>query len=143
MTSRGRRQSLTASFGCGEAGCAETGHFSYSRRDGYAELYDRHGAGRWRCIRHYRPDDVLSPARPAREVAFVLGPVGDAPGLYWVPENSTRMASAFASGPGWKAFASDFPAGTRIVCRVEAVPPAKMSDPGGRTSPEGEPPSKE
>lgn len=124
------KRSKTVSFRCGHAradgvACDEFGHYSYDNREEGVRLQTRYGGGQWRCMRHSRPEEVLTPDNRAREVTFVLGPdtKGRAPGLYWHPQGVPGIVSGFASGTGWKAFAEDWPAGTVIRVRVDVEAP--------------------
>ena len=75
----------------------------------------------WRCTRHMRPDEVLSTDDTARESVLE---VRDRPNLgpRWMPlGGETGGGNGFITGPGFKAFAKDFPAGARLVvtARIE------------------------
>lgn len=112
----------TTSFSCVEPGCNEVGHYRYANREEAKWLCARYD-GTWRCVRHTAPAEVLSLAAPVREVVLVSRALDGAPGLYWVREDGTGLKSGFAHGPGWKAYTTDFPEGTRIVLRAEVVAP--------------------
>ena len=122
-----RRGDHTASYRCPESGCPEVGRFAYSNREQGKRLESSYGGGKWRCVRHTTPDEVLSPTNRARQVVMVLGKSEGAPGLYWSRTDGRGLVSGFAHGMGWKAFAGDFPEGTRIVTRVEVVLPGSVN----------------
>ncbi len=98
----------------------EVGRYAYSNREQGARLDRSYGGGKWRCVRH--SEHVLSPSNLTREVTITAGPSAGVTGLFW-HGHPMGLVSGFAYGPGWKAFAGDFPEGTRIVVRVEAVLP--------------------
>lgn len=104
---------------CAHEGCPERAHFEYTSR---REQQD-HGKSLqqrpWRCVRHSRPDAVLSPESPVRETVLVSHE--ETYGLFWRAEGREKGGSGFVYGDGFKAFAKDFPAGTRltITARVE------------------------
>lgn len=113
------KRGKVASYVCASQPCGETGYFSYSNREQGMDLQRRY-SGKWKCIRHTKPEEVLTRANPHREMikTLTLGPSGNGPGLYWIPQDGGGMVSGFAYGDGWKAFHEDFPAGTRIVVRT-------------------------
>jgi hypothetical protein len=54
--------------------------------------------------------------------------------LFWFPEGGPRTGSGFQHGPGFRAFANDFPVGTRLIvtARLELPCPtaAIYAEPG-------------
>ena len=106
-------------FPCGHPGCTEHGHYSSSTRADQADLQRRYGNKQWRCVRHTRPDEVLSMQRRVIRTEMASG--SEPHGIYW-------GHSGFVSGPGFKAFAKDFPPGTIIAVTAEIIPP--HSEPG-------------
>lgn len=103
---------------CSVADCGECGLFNFENR---AE-YDNHCATRkeWKCVRHTDPESVLSETNQK---------------IVWTSEPSGRSASypnltepffgssGFIYGNGYKAYACDFPVGTRIRVTAEVLPP--------------------
>ena len=122
-----RRSDKVTSYRC-PSPCPEVGRFSYGHRDEGMDLERRYGGGKWRCVRHTDPEAVLSPSNLTREVTFTLGPSPNGPGLYWLPSHG-GLVSGFTHGPGWKAFREDFPEGTVLRVRVEAVLPGDAGRP--------------
>jgi len=102
-------------FKCSHEGCTEYAHYEADNRAHAFELERRYGRGQWRCVRHSQPEDVLSTERRqiVREIAVT--PINA--GLYW------GKGSSFAHGPGFKAFAEDFPIGTVLRITAEIVLP--------------------
>lgn len=80
----------------------------------------------WLCVRHSRPDAVLSNESPAKRQVLVS--YEEPYGRFWRPEGSEKGGSGFAHGPGFKAFADDFPAGTRLVVESRLEFPAGEPD---------------
>ena len=79
----------------------------------------------WLCGRHNEPDRLLSMTHllvvcemKAVKVAYSGG--GFLDGLFWV---GGKITSGFTSGDGYKAFASDFPEGTRLEVTARVVLP--------------------
>lgn len=112
-----RRYPLRVS--CGYKGCRENGHYEAENRAHYTELLEKYGNGKWRCVRHIKPEEVLSPTNLRRQHEIVSEHSyyeGKSIGLYW---NRFDMVS----GPGFKAYANDFPEGTKIIVTAEIVLP--------------------
>ena len=117
------------SLPCAHAGCRESGHYTVESRAAEKEQRARYRNGWW-CTRHHaRPETVLSRDNLVREVELVLKPVfveGKSLGLFWHGEGQ----SGFVFGPGFRAFAEDFPEGTRIVVTTRVILPESV-DMGG------------
>lgn len=105
---------------CIHEGCVERALYVFStlreKRDTMESLRRRGG---WRCIRHTEPDEMLSTETPERRQVLVCRE--ESHGRFWGREGSARLESGFAHGPGFKVFAGDFPAGTRliVIARIE------------------------
>jgi hypothetical protein len=111
----------TATAQCQESGCAERGHFGYDTkravRDGAAYR------NRWRCVRHTSPNEVLSLANRERSAVLVATRVEHLPNdLFWGGSNG------FAHGPGFKAWAKDFPEGARLEITARIVLPSEREE---------------
>lgn len=121
----------TRRFRCAEAvnGCTEVGFYEFdTQRD--AREYDlRYAKTPWRCTRHTRPDEVLTAGQSRRTTVLVATRLRDLKPLFWVPEGGTT-GSGFSYGPGYKAYANDFPEGTRLVVTAALEPPAAPPDLG-------------
>lgn len=110
------RREWTFTGTCGHEGCAERFTYRYpTRRDlvGSFEVKN-YSDGRWRCTRHTRPDEVLSASNPTTTHELVLEQR---------PHGKFFGNFGFVSGPGFKAFASDFPPGTKIIVTTQVVLP--------------------
>ncbi|TCL70596.1 hypothetical protein [Rhizobium sp. BK251] len=112
-----RRPSI-ARFKCGHPGCEEYARYEADNRQHYIDLDRRYGNGQYRCVRHSQPDSVLSldNIKIVDEMTVFEQPHG----LYWGKESAS---SGFAHGPGFKAFATDFPPGTRLRVTAEVILP--------------------
>lgn len=99
----------TVRFKCGHEGCNEFAIYDTYDRKHSIELQKRYGNGKWRCSRHSHPEEVLSLTNLSR--TKVLTAFKEPSGLYWGQE---KGSSGFTFGPGFKAYADDFPEGTII-----------------------------
>lgn len=121
-----RRQYLSR-FQCGHDGCGEAQTYESTTRADQADQYRRYGNGKWRCVRHIRPDEVLSLTNRTRTDETVserrFSDSGRDIGLYFGHFGSV-------SGPGFKAFARDFPEGTILRVTAEIIPPTIEPPPG-------------
>lgn len=118
-----RRGPYITTLVCDEKGCNERAHYSYrtlaEQRDGQ---HFRKGMKPWKCSRHNRPEQVLTPSNRERtHVAVAEFGKGEyiKDKLFWTGEGD--LTSGFTFGPGFKAYAEDFPPGTRLVitARIE------------------------
>lgn len=102
---------------CGHPGCKEIARLEADNREDARRLCQKYGNGQWRCVRHSQPNEVLSLANS--HIVFEAASKRVVPGcddLFW-------GNSGFVHGPGFKAFADDFPPGTRIRITAEILPP--------------------
>lgn len=105
---------------CAEPGCKEIAFFGYdTQRELRASTYRSRD---WLCTRHAYPDEVLSAWNPTTEHVMV-SKRGAADRLYW------NGSSGFTFGPGFKAFADDFPEGARLVVTAHVELPASPQKP--------------
>lgn len=117
----------TTTIRCAETGCTETSTYAYTSQREYDEIYTRQREHPWKCTRHNRPDEVLRPDNPETTAVLVASQIlhGNPPralrGLYWLSGDPRSSGSGLSAGPGFKAHASDFPEGTRLVitARIE------------------------
>jgi hypothetical protein len=115
------RREISVRLRCGYEGCSEYGYYRCDTRREAADLQNRYSPNKWRCVRHTRADEVLSAERPKRTTEMVLRE--EPHGKYW-------GSFGFHSGPGFKAFGKDFPAGTILRVTAEVVLPV-TDKPGG------------
>jgi len=110
------RREWTFTGVCGHAGCAERFTYRYPTRRDLVSSFEvkNYSDGRWRCVRHTRPDEVLSATN--RETVAELVVEQRPHGKYFGSQGATF-------GPGFKAFADDFPVGTKIIVTTQVVLP--------------------
>lgn len=104
---------------CAHPGCGEHSHYEFHSRRELDQHLKWQPRGTWKCVRHDRPSDVLSTAN-AKTVAEYTN-FSEPHGKFWGLE---RPSNGFMSGPGFRAFAEDFPAGTRVRVTAELILPA-------------------
>jgi hypothetical protein len=100
---------------CAHKECNEYAHFVFNtRKEQRVESLRRAERGGWKCTRHSNPDKVLGLENLRRETVLVAQRSAKNPEkLYW---NETF---GFVSGDGYKAFASDFPEGTKLTITAQ------------------------
>lgn len=109
-------------FKCGHDGCAELAFFEADTRKEQTSQYERYANGKWRCVRHSRMDEVLAPDNRSRTVAMTIF---DEPyGRFW---GIDKADAGFVYGPGFKAFAKDFPPGTQLKVTAEVILPCTLT----------------
>lgn len=106
---------------CGHDGCRERVAYRYQTRRDLVESFEAKNFtnGRWRCVRHSRSNEVLSEDNP--KTTFELTSEQLPSGLYF-------GGKGFVYGPGFKAFAEDFPPGTKLIVSAAIVLPFRDSD---------------
>jgi hypothetical protein len=116
---------------CVYEGCTERANYYFDRRDEQRREIERlRKQGGWRCVRHTRPDEVLSLDAPAREVVLETYETDfDRPeqGTHRFFRRGDGGGSGFMYGPGFKAYAKDFPAGTRLIVSARIEAPASSA----------------
>jgi hypothetical protein len=101
---------------CAEPLCKESANYGYETRADEKSGREWQKKHPFRCARHSMPEKVLSLSNLHRETVLVAqkgARCGDK--LFW---NGTN---GFAHGDGYKAFADDFPEGTKLIvtARIE------------------------
>lgn len=112
------RRPISEVVRCAADGCRETAYYEHATQREAAESRAWRAKHPYRCLRHTRPDEVLS--EDIAERVGTLTVVEEKHGRYWRGEGD-KFGSGSASGPGFKAFAKDFPPGTRLIvtARIE------------------------
>jgi hypothetical protein len=110
-------------FTCKHPGCSETATYRYPtlrERTESAELRWYGGGKGWLCIRHAKPEDVLSADNPEtrKEIEVRRSESG----------GNFFGSSGFLSGPGFKAWADDFPPGARLIVTARIEMPAENGE---------------
>ena len=117
---------------CVVAGCRETAHLDAPpRREWSATQRFGEHVRTWTCFRH-TGEPPLGPDRIDSTVTVTVGNVeGCGEHRFWI-----ELHNGIARGPGFTAFAQDFPIGTRLVvtARIEMplAPGAAGERSGGR-----------
>ncbi|MEH3142502.1 MAG: hypothetical protein PGN37_20485 [Mycobacterium kyogaense] len=125
---------------CAEDGCREVTITNYEFKRDYADAARREKSQPpWKCLRHSRPREVLSTTN--RATVGVLECVESEYGSrFW--HNGERSTTGWEHGPGFMAWAKDFPVGTKLVVSTDielpdgfTPPPVNESDHAKPTPP--------
>jgi hypothetical protein len=121
------RRTYSSNLYCTEAksGCRENSFFEATSRREYMERVQSYAKHPGRCLRHMRPGEVVSAEDPERTTTFVSRDG------YWHDVDTERKLSISGTGPGFKAFAKDFPEGTRLTVSARVELPAGPSQQEG------------
>lgn len=107
---------------CEHEGCRERASYvCATRREQQEAMQSVKRRGGWRCVRHTAPDEVLSAENPYRETVLVS--YEESYGRFFRREGQEKGGSGFQHGPGFKIYADDFPAGTRLIVTARVVTP--------------------
>ena len=112
------RREYSIRYNCAETGCSERYRTVADTRALERDIRVRYAKHPWRCTRHTYPDEVLSASNTTRTTVLTaqrLERYPDLPDLFW------GESSGFSFGPGFKAYAKDFPPGTKLIvtARIE------------------------
>lgn len=125
----------TARFQCAEPGCREMSYREYDRSADRNADYARERKHPFKCIRHKRPDEHLNPDNLTTTSTLTAQKVPSRSregeylsGLFW--KEGDRSGSGFVYGPGFNAYASDFPEGTQLIVTTRIVLPAPTETKG-------------
>lgn len=113
------RRTYSNRYTCAADGCRDTVQYLYDRRSEQQESLEFHKRHPYRCTRHSEPEKMLSSEVLTREhVATARRLVDGCADLFWDTEHNK-----VARGPGFRAFAGDFPEGTQLIITARIVPP--------------------
>lgn len=107
---------------CSHPGCKECGFFGYDTRAEQRDGDLRRHKTPWRCNRHTNAEKVLTPKNLSHSTSRVLvatpgeGIISDH--LFW--HDGDHLGSGFAFGDAFKAWAKDFPPGTKLIVESTA-----------------------
>lgn len=104
---------------CAEPGCSEWFHYEYDLKRDKVDADKRRQQRPWKCVRHTDKNSVLSPTNTKIVTEMVSGKSKRYPEL----DSLFFGESGFVFGRGWKAYAKDFPLGTKIIETVEVILP--------------------
>ena len=110
----------TVNVKCGHSGCSKYGHYGADNNKDRTRIHKKYGNGKYRCCRHTSPDKVLGVNNLKRQVTFVADKSKKYPKL---PELFWDDGNGFTHGPGFMAYANDFPEGTKLIITAEIVLP--------------------
>lgn len=113
----------TTSEQCHHEGCKEWGRFEYDTVKECRDTYDYRQ--KWKCLRHSETEEWLTPNGHDR--VKVLTCVKEGEHFYW--HDGKRLSSGFAHGNGYRAYASEFPAGTTLTITAHIALPEGKSQP--------------
>jgi hypothetical protein len=118
-----RRRGGTLWYTCAYPGCVESGCSDYASQRELAEL--KALRKEWMCMRHKRAHEILSSVATEKIHVMVVTSKSESNHRYWADEGSPLLKSGIQSGPGFMAYAEDFPVGTRLIvtARIEAESP--------------------
>lgn len=112
---------------CAERPCSEKVIYHHLTRADEAAAIKDQALRPWKCVRHFKPSEVLGPERP--EITSVMTAVPrpnpsrwESP-LIWAAPGWLRRSDK-VDGPGFLAFAGDWPEGTRLEITARILPPA-------------------
>lgn len=117
------------SIKCSHEGCKEFGYFTF---DSYKELSNHYSRVKeWKCIRHTNPDSVLSIVNLSTSETLITKELlssssDNSLGLFWQKEinsGTNKCESGFQHGNGYKAYANDFPEGTKLIITAKIILP--------------------
>lgn len=116
------RRKQTCRFKCSHEGCSEYGLYEADDRAHAARLYETYGNGKYKCVRHSRPEEVLSQESLVK--TYSMRVFKEHHGMFW---GIDKASNGFVYGPGFKAYADDFPEGTEIRITAEICPSKPLS----------------
>lgn len=119
------RREYTIELTCAEPGCREHSFAVAETRQEERDARARYAKHPYRCVRHMSPGEVLSAEEPNRSITLTVIEVHRKDyrgedyvlGLYW-GRDAESAHHGFVYGDGYKAFARDFPIGTRLTINV-------------------------
>jgi len=124
---------------CADQPCRETITYRHqTRADEAASVKDQRERP-WKCARHSKPSEVLGPDRQTITSVMTVvprpGAVRREPPLIWAAPG-WHFRSDKADGPGFMAFAGDWPEGTQLEITARILPPGE--EPGDDPVEKGE-----
>jgi hypothetical protein len=109
---------------CTHPGCTDFSLFDCVNRKDYAQQAAKQTG--FKCLKH-TGTETMTPDSLTRTVTLEAVPRGDCGGsLFWGGKNG------FAHGNGYRAYAEDFPPGTKLIvtARIELPPPVRAPKEG-------------
>ncbi len=111
---------------CSEDDCHESDLYVYPNKTEAREARVQWATRPYKCVRHTTPNTVLSADNPTRTHVLTAFEGARESRRYehvWRVSADARSGSGYERGPGFQAFAKDFPPGTRLIvtARIELL----------------------
>lgn len=107
---------------CTEPGCKEVSFQRYSNQREAAEAEGRRKV--WKCPRHARPGEVLSPLQP--KIEWISEPCRQEPYGRFIGQ------SGYLHGPGFQVWVKDLPVGSRLKITAEILDDSQACEGSGK-----------
>jgi hypothetical protein len=125
---------------CAEQPCPEKVTYHHQTRADEAASLKSQQESPWKCTRHSRPDEVLGRGREtlAGVMTVTFRPEARSwePSLIWTGPGFPFVSDEI-SGPGFRAFAGDWPEGTRLEITARILPPLETGEEAPNAAPPG------
>lgn len=122
------RQTPITTLVCTVEGCRERVHYSYANLSEQREATRLRRGEKFLCSRHRKPEEVLAPDNLTREIVHE-SKWGEGTyiqdKLFWAIDGG-KPSNGFLFGPGFKAYAADFPLGTKVIVTARVVLPDEV-----------------
>lgn len=106
---------------CTHEGCKE---FSITNHRTYKEMREYQSTKKkWTCPRHSHPEKVLSIENNNTVETLIVESTDN--GQYWRKLGSQNLSSGFQHGNGYRAWAKDFPVGTKLIVSTQIITPKR------------------
>lgn len=103
---------------CTHDGCVERDRYHFDTQADMRQHFQRQPASEHKCLRHVRPNEVLSVTNLITVYEMQNFQIDS--GKFW---GTVSPFSGFTSGPGFKAYAADFPPGARLRVTAQVIMP--------------------
>lgn len=100
---------------CNHPGCKEWGFYETNNEEERKSA--RESAKKYLCSRHRHPEELLSLGNLKTEKVYTANENAELKKLFW------GGVSGFVFGDGYKAYADDFPPGTKLIVTAKIVLP--------------------
>lgn len=108
------RRKWTEVCKCGHHGCGEVYVFEYPSYKIFCRNVPRKTP--WICSKHRDLEALICEASKSKTIEMEV--YAEPYGKFW-----SQIKNGFASGPGFRAFAEDFPVGTKLIVTATAIYP--------------------
>lgn len=111
----------TVSVVCSHPDCHEKGRYGFDTKK-EAREWSMRKRENWTCTRHSLPDEVLSIRRIEITTVLESKHIEGLSELFWI--GSGKSGNGFAHGTGYRAWAKDFPEGTKLEVTARIILPS-------------------